>query len=151
ARPAAEKQSPPATKAAKPASSKKPAEPAGKPAEKVRRAPPRKDEFDENEFEALLAADRAEESTYVSAPPVLRKKKKPKPVEGPRKKKYQGEALPASEFLLPLGLAIVSLVVEIAVSLILAPEGLPRGWYVAFKLGFTLVSMVVTLLALFVA
>src|SRR5262249_51160089 len=47
--------------------------------------------------------------------------------------------------------ALVSLVMTVVVAVFNATEGLPLSWYVGYKLGFTVVSTIVTTLALFAA
>jgi hypothetical protein len=103
----------------------------------------------EDEFAALVAADS--EKKYGAPAPVVRKKKKEKPVEKPQKKRSQGESQPATEFLIPLVLAVVSLAIYVVVAFVTVPQGAPVGLYLGFKLGFTLILTVITILALFVA
>jgi hypothetical protein len=104
---------------------------------------------DDDEFAALVAADS--EKKYGGPAPVVRKKKKEQPVEKPRKKRPKGESQPATEFLIPLVLAVVSLAIYVVVAYVTIPAGAPVGLYLGFKLGFTLVLTVITILALFVA
>jgi hypothetical protein len=115
-----------------------------------KRAPaPAADVPDDDEFAALVAADS--EKKYGGPPPVVRKKKKEQPVEKPRKKRRQGESLPATEFLIPAVMAGVSLAIYVVVTILTVPAGRPLGLHIGISLGFTVVLTFVTLLALFVA
>jgi hypothetical protein len=116
-----------------------------------KRAPaPTADVPDEDEFGALVAADSAKK--FSGPAPVMRKKKKERPAEDTSWKQYLKEdKVPITEFILPLIIGIGSLVIYVVVAAFNVPAGMPVAMYVGVKLGFSLVLMVITLLALFVA
>ncbi len=146
---------PASTPGGKPAAGKSPgAAPAKAPVREkssraARSSAPAADDPADDEFAALVAADS--EKKYGGAAPVVRKKKKEQPVEKPRKKRRQGESLPATELLIPAVLAGLSFAIYVVVTILTVPAGRPLGLHIGISLGFTVVLTFVTLLALFVA
>ncbi|MGE5194774.1 MAG: hypothetical protein ACM3U2_19965 [Deltaproteobacteria bacterium] len=84
-------------------------------------------------------------------PPRVVKKKKPVKRESSGAKRQSGPSDPPSEFLIPLILVVVGLAGTAATTVMLRPESIPLGLWVAIRMTIVVVSALLTYGALFIA
>jgi len=87
----------------------------------------------------------------VALPPRVVKKKKPVKRESSDERRQKGPSDPPSEFLVPIILVVVGLVATTVTTLMLRPESIPLGIWVAIRMTIIVVSALLTYGALFIA
>ncbi|MGQ0634705.1 MAG: hypothetical protein ACT4QC_08845 [Planctomycetaceae bacterium] len=95
------------------------------------------------------AAQPVDQAQRTLPPKVVKKKKAAQIVDGTPRPVQPGT--PASEFLAPLVLVIAGLAITVGTSLLLKPDGISTGAWLAVRMGMIVASLVITYGALFVA
>jgi hypothetical protein len=97
------------------------------------------------------SSSRAGAPRSVALPPRVVKKKKPAKREESEVRRKKRSSDPPSEFLVPLILLVVGLVATTVTTLMLRPESVPLGIWVAIRMTIIVVSALLTYGALFIA